>query len=643
MRFKLQERIFLPVLIVIIFGMGSLIFVSNHYSKNAVKLIASDRIIDNSIGKEKEISSWFKNNKALINTWSSNWVLQSAAKSGVAARVLAIKELEKLSKENPKFSRLAVLSSDGTLIASSKKEKEDLPDFREHEFFKKGLLSDFEISNPVESPFDRKEVIYLTSKLDYSDVTEGLLVCEMTLDALRDEFFSGDSNQIINFTCITDLNGKIILSSSKTQKESFDLSMLKKNDHGFISLQTSDYDYFCAYKFFEQKKWYIVSFSSPSILFSEVNKLVKINIMIAAAVVVILGCLVFILVRRIIIIPIKKTVKFSSEITNGNLLAKLDLNQKDEIGEMVSELNLMGERFKEIFQIDNLKNLVNDLVEESKNLKKVSIDLNTGSHTASEKSKNVSDSALVLLENLEELNKTMANGVVRFDEISSNTQNILKSADDALDYSLKTKKITKNAVELVHDSSDKIKSLEKLADGINEITDTIKMISDQTNMLALNATIEAARAGEFGKGFAVVAREIKELANKTKSETENIGKQIFSIQDLTSQAAKSFEKMEKVMFEADSNVGMISSLSENQSVSTSEISRGIESISAGVKNVYERLSLGILKTSSISESISEISGLSEKLENSGVDLRASSFGLENISTDLRNLVKQFRI
>ena len=83
--------------------------------------------------------------------------------------------------------------------------------------------------------------------------------------------------------------------------------------------------------------------------------------MIAAAVVVILGCLVFILVRRIIIIPIKKTVKFSSEITNGNLLAKLDLNQKDEIGEMVSELNLMGERFKEIFQIENLKNLVNDL------------------------------------------------------------------------------------------------------------------------------------------------------------------------------------------------------------------------------------------------------------------------------------------
>jgi methyl-accepting chemotaxis protein len=643
MRFKLQERIFLPVLIVIIFGMGSLIFVSNHYSKNAVKLIASDRIIDNSIGKEKEISSWFKNNKALINTWSSNWVLQSAAKSGVAARVLAIKELEKLNKENPKFSRLAVLSFDGTLIASSKKEKEDLPDFGEHEFFKKGLVSDFEISNPVESPFDKKEVIYLTSRLLYSDVTEGLLVCEIELDVLRDEFFSEDSNQIIDFTCITDSNGKIILFSSKTINNSLDLSIPKNNDHGFISFNTKDYDYFCAYKFFEQKKWFIVSFSSPSKLFSEVNKLVKINIMIASAVVVILGCLVFILVRRIIIIPIKKTVKFSSEITNGNLLAKLDLNQKDEIGEMVSELNLMGERFKEIFQIDNLKNLVNDLVEESKNLKKVSIDLNTGSRTASEKSKNVSESAIVLFENLEELNKTMANGVARFDEISSNSQNILKSADNALDYSVKTKKITQNAVELVHESSDKIKSLENLVIGINDITDTIKMISDQTNLLALNATIEAARAGEYGKGFAVVAKEIKELASKTKFETENIAQQIFSIQELTSKTAETFEKMESVMLEADNNAGKISVLSESQSLSTSEITKGIEAISLGVKDVYERLSLGILKTSSISESISEVSELSSRLEKNGEELKTCSIGLGNISKGVSSLVKQFQI
>ncbi|MCB9481665.1 MAG: methyl-accepting chemotaxis protein [Desulfobacteraceae bacterium] len=643
MRFKLQERIFLPVLIVIIFGMGSLIFVSNHYSKNAVKLIASDRIIDNSIGKEKEISSWFKNNKALINTWSSNWVLQSAAKSGVAARVLAIKELEKLNEENPKFSRLAVLSSDGTLIASSKKEKEDLPDFREREFFKKGLVSDFEISNPVRSSFDKKEVIYLTSRLLYSDVTEGLLVCEIELDVLRDEFFSEDSNQIISFTCITDSNGKIILSSSKTINNSIDLSIPKNNDHGFISFNTKDYDYFCAYKFFEQKKWFIVSFSSPSKLFSEVNKLVKINLIIAAAVVVILGCLVFILVRRIIIIPIKKTVKFSSEITNGNLLAKLDLNQKDEIGEMVSELNLMGERFKEIFQIDNLKNLVNDLVEESKNLKKVSIDLNKGSRTASEKSKNVSDSALVLLENLEELNKTMANGVARFDEISSNSQNILKSADNALDYSVKTKKITQNAVELVHESSDKIKSLENLVNGINDITDTIKMISDQTNLLALNATIEAARAGEYGKGFAVVAKEIKELASKTKFETENIAQQIFSIQELTSKTAETFEKMESVMLEADTNAGKISALSETQSLSTSEITKGIEAISLGVKDVYERLSLGILKTSSISESISEVSELSSRLEKNGEELKTCSIGLGNISKGVSSLVTQFQI
>lgn len=89
------------------------------------------------------------------------------------------------------------------------------------------------------------------------------------------------------------------------------------------------------------------------------------------------------------------------------------------------------------------------------------------------------------------------------------------------------RKLQKEAQDLAEINVAVTESMMQLQDNVENvkaITQTIFDISSQTNLLALNAAIESARAGEAGRGFSVVADEIRALSEKTRQETENIGK-----------------------------------------------------------------------------------------------------------------------
>ena len=99
----------------------------------------------------------------------------------------------------------------------------------------------------------------------------------------------------------------------------------------------------------------------------------------------------------------------------------------------------------------------------------------------------------------------------------------------------------------VQAGAKKMKNLGDRSMEITGIVDTISRISEQTNMLALNAAIEAARAGEHGRGFSVVAEEVRKLAERTATATQEIAKLVTAIHHETNETVAAIEKQTQVV------------------------------------------------------------------------------------------------
>ena len=254
--------------------------------------------------------------------------------------------------------------------------------------------------------------------------------------------------------------------------------------------------------------------------------------------------------------------------------------------------------------------------------------LNESSEVVNNAMKDISDSTLstsetiqtqtTMTQNIQEsINVTIesSENMVRVAQQSNelNQQNIMLMGD--------LKQQSQVIAETNGHVSDAMKSLQERTNAVKSIADTIFSISSQTNLLALNASIESARAGEAGRGFAVVADEIRQLAEKTRVETENIAR---ILDELSANAKQASDAVERSVQAA----GVQDQMIEQVSQSFDEMSQNVNGLITEIENIDTLLTNLSEANNQIVDNISNLSATTEEVTASS--MQATEMTVENL-------------
>ncbi len=330
---------------------------------------------------------------------------------------------------------------------------------------------------------------------------------------------------------------------------------------------------------------------------------------------------------RSIDVPLAQMSRAMSEMTNGNINARIEYESDDELGDLIRGFN-------------QLQNFITDLVSQIQT---------AGIQVAS--------SITQIAASTKEQETTSNEHAATANEIAASTSQIAATSENLLNTMKKVNLLTDTTalaageghsglsdidatMVKMEDSAGsivaKLSVLSEKAGDIASVVKTINKVADQTNILSLNAAIEAEKAGEYGSGFAVVATEIRRLADQTAVATYDIELMVQGVQSAVSTAVMGIDKFAE---DVRSSVKEI----RNGSQKMEDVINNVEVLTPKVSLISEGIEAQSLGARQISDATSQLNETAQHSAESIAQIGSIILHLQKAAQGLQEAITRFRI
>jgi methyl-accepting chemotaxis protein len=635
-RIKILVAIFIPILLMGIFGIVCYIKTSKAITSNYEKSTAET--ID-AVGDYLELGMESVQNKAMEMVFSSSV-------TGYYGRDSEADSLEELKNYNNLKDEVVVIQSMNPFIGGLTilgKNGRDISTGSTNIFLDNQIYMDYSNSDDIGKIKDAKskdlwmgqhtnldELLgasgdsYAVSYLKSMNSGNGYIIFDISIDTIKERLsqINYGKGSILGF--VTG-DGKETLSNTEettvfSSLDYFQKAAAGETAGGYSYQNYNGEEYLFTYSKIGETGSMVCSLIPKSTILRQadsIKQLIVVFVLIASVLAIFVGTVIAGGIGN----AIAKLIKSISRVSKGDLTVKFETKRRDEFLILSKSLNDM---------IGGMRRLIGEVAAVGSKVNASAILLSSTSETILGDTKDISStideiekgvvqqaddtqSCSNQMTNLSDKISQLYGSTDEIELITKDTTMIVRNGILIVD-ELKNK--TKNTSDITQDVINEIKELEEQSHSIGNFVGIINEIASQTNLLSLNASIEAARAGQAGRGFAVVADEIRKLADESIKAAKEIESIVNHIQSKTQNTVVTAGKAENIVKSQAEALHKTVDLFEDIDKHVINLTGNLNTISNGIKGIESA------KEDTV-DAISNISAVSQETAASAEEVSAT--------------------